>query len=251
MSTPACCVLVTGASRGAGAAIAKAVAANGSDVVLHYSSARERAEAVAEEIGARAIGLVQADFSEPGAAASAWAEAETLTSGRLDALVLNHGVFEAGAITDDDELWRANWRRTLQIDLMSAADLAREAARAWVDAPRSGAIIAIASRAAQRGDDADHPAYAAAKAGLTAMMKTMARAYSGRGLLAYTIAPGWIDTEMAPQSEADRARAHAEIPLGRMAQPDEIGALAAFLLSGGCASATGSVFDVNGASHVR
>jgi 3-oxoacyl-[acyl-carrier protein] reductase len=102
-----------------------------------------------------------------------------------------------------------------------------------------------------RGDDAEHPAYAAAKAGLIATVKTFARAWSGRGLLAYAISPGWIDTEMAPQGKDARARALAEVPLGAMAAPEEIGRLTAFLLSGACPSATGATFDVNGASYVR
>lgn len=83
------------------------------------------------------------------------------------------------------------------------------------------------------------------------MIKTLAHAYSGRGLLAYAISPGWIDTEMAPQEPEARKRALAEVPFGDMAQPEELGKLCAFLLSGACASATGGTFDVNGASYVR
>ena len=115
----------------------------------------------------------------------------------------------------------------------------REAVRDHgADHPKT--LVAIASRAAQRGDDPDHPAYAAAKAGLVATVKTFARAYAGDGLLAYAIAPGWIDTEMAPQEPEARARALAEVPLGAMAAPEEIGRLAAFLLSRFCPSATGA-----------
>jgi NAD(P)-dependent dehydrogenase (short-subunit alcohol dehydrogenase family) len=202
------------------------------------------------QMGERAKGFVQADFNDPGAAEPAWAQARALAGGRIDALVLNHGVFEAASVHDDDRAWSANWTRTLQINLQSAADLARLAARDWVDGP-GGALVAISSRAAHRGDDPDHPAYAASKAGLIALIKTLARAYSGRGLLAYAISPGWIDTEMAPQDPTARAKALAEVPYGDMAQPEELGRLCAFLLSGACESATGSTFDVNGASYVR
>jgi len=244
-------VLVTGGSRGAGAAIVRAAAEAGADVLVHYASNRAAAEAVAGSIGARAKGLIGGDFSDPGAAATVWEQAVKLAGRAPDGLVLNHGVFEAASIHDSQAVWTANWARTLQINLTSAADLARLFARDVITSDREGALVAVSSRAAHRGDDADHPAYAASKAGLIALVKTLARAWSGHGLLAYAIAPGWIDTEMAPQTPEARALAHAEIPLGRMAAPEEIGALATFLLSGACASATGATFDVNGASYVR
>ena len=243
-------ILVTGASRGAGAAIARACADAGGDVLVHYASNRARAEAVADALGPRCAGLVESDLSQPGAAQALW-DGAILAGGRTpDALALNHGIFEAAGIASDEADWRANWARTLQVNLTSCADLARLAARAWLGG-KGGSLVAIASRAAHRGDDADHPAYAASKAGLIALIKTLARAHAHQGLLAYAIAPGWIDTDMAPQDAAARAEAEAGVPLGRMAAPEEIGALAAFLLSGACASATGATFDVNGASYVR
>jgi NAD(P)-dependent dehydrogenase (short-subunit alcohol dehydrogenase family) len=243
-------ILVTGASRGAGAAIAQACAEAGGDVLVHYASNRARAEAVAAALGPRCAGLVESDLSLPGAAQALW-DGAVLAGGRApDALVLNHGIFEAAGIASHEADWRANWARTLQVNLTSCADLARLAARAWLGG-KGGSLVAIASRAAHRGDDADHASYAASKAGLIALIKTLARAHAHQGLLAYAIAPGWIDTDMAPQDAAARAQAEAGVPLGRMAAPEEIGALAAFLLSGACASATGATFDVNGASYVR
>lgn len=243
-------IFVTGASRGAGAGIARTLAKAGADVIGSYANNRDCADAVAADMGARAKGFVQADFNDPDAVEPAWAEATSLAGGRIDGLVLNHGIFEGASIHDDADAWRMNWARTLQINLQSTADLARLAARDWVDGP-GGSLVAISSRAAHRGDDPDHPAYAASKAGLIAMIKTLARAYSGRGLLAYAISPGWIDTEMAPQEPEARKQALAEVPYGDMAQPEELGNLCAFLLSGACASATGGTFDVNGASYVR
>ncbi len=244
-------VFVTGASRGAGAGIARQIAAAGGKVILGYARNTDAAKAMASELGENAIGLVQADFSDPAAAEPAWAQAKTIADGPIHGLVLNHGVFEAASVHDPADIWQQNWARTLQINLQSCADLARCAAQDWVDGAEGGALVAISSRAGYRGDDADHPAYAASKAGLIAMIKTLARAYSGRGLLAYAIAPGWIDTEMAPQDPDDRKAALSEVPYGDMATPDELGRLCAFLLSGACKSATGATFDVNGASYVR
>lgn len=244
-------VFVTGASRGAGAGIARQIAEAGGRVILGYARNTEAAKAMASELGDKAIGLVKADFSDPAAAEPAWAQAKTIADGPIHGLVLNHGVFEASNVHDPADIWQQNWARTLQINLQSCADLARCAAQDWVDGPDGGSIVAISSRAGHRGDDPEHPAYAASKAGLIAMIKTLARAYSGRGLLAYAIAPGWIDTEMAPQDPDDRKAALAEVPYGDMATPDELGQLCAFLLSGACKSATGATFDVNGASYVR
>jgi NAD(P)-dependent dehydrogenase (short-subunit alcohol dehydrogenase family) len=244
-------VFVTGASRGAGAGIARQIAEAGGKVILGYARNTEAAKAMASELGDKAIGLVKADFSDPAAAEPAWDEAKSIADGPIHGLVLNHGVFEAASVHDPADIWRQNWARTLQINLQSCADLARCAARDWVDGAPGGSVVAISSRAGHRGDDADHPAYAASKAGLIAMIKTLARAYSGRGLLAYALAPGWIDTEMAPQDPEDLKAALSEVPYGDMATPDELGRLCAFLLSGACKSATGATFDVNGASYVR
>lgn len=242
---------VTGSSRGTGAAIAREIKSAGGRVVLHYASSPDAAKALQTELGEHCAGLVRADFAAPGTAPDAWAQAKEAAGGRLDGLVVNHGIFDASPAFEDYSAWREAWARVMEVDLHSAVDLMREAANAFVGTDTPGSIVAIASRAAHRGDDRDHAAYAAAKAGLIATVKTFARAWSGQGLLAYAIAPGWIDTEMAPQDPSARAAALAEVPLGAMADPHEIGRLTAFLLSGACASATGATFDINGASYVR
>ncbi len=249
-------IFVTGASRGAGKGITQTLLNAGADVVMGFSKRTEALEAFAWENRRQVVGLVEADFAIPGKAEEAWAFAIDAAGGGFDGLVLNHGIFEGASVHDDAEAWRDNWTRTLQVNLQSAADLARCALRDWVDGDsdgqaHGGTLIAIASRAAHRGDDFEHPAYAASKAGMIAMIKTFARAYSGRGLLAYAISPGWIDTEMAPQDPKERAKALAEVPYGDMATPEELGRLCAFLLDGGAPSATGATFDVNGASYVR
>jgi NAD(P)-dependent dehydrogenase (short-subunit alcohol dehydrogenase family) len=97
----------------------------------------------------------------------------------------------------------------------------------------------------------DFAAYAASKGALLALTKTYARALAAEGILFFAIAPGWVETRMAPEDIEARKKAVAEIPLGRVAAPEEIGALVAFLLTDACPSATGATFDVNGASYVR
>lgn len=243
-------VFVTGASRGAGAGIARSLAEAGHKVIIGYGHNDEAAQNIAKRLGDQALGIVGADFADPGAAEIAWREAKALADGQINALVINHGIFEAAGISHSAHDWQANWTRTLQVNLQSAADLSRLATKDWLNG-NGGTLIAISSRAAHRGDDANHASYAASKAGMIALIKTLARAYSGQGVLAYAIAPGWIDTEMAPQDPVERKQALAEVPFGDMAQPEELGALCAFLLSGACKSATGATFDVNGASYVR
>lgn len=241
-------VLVTGASRGVGAAITRELASRGARVLAHYGANAEAMRAVAAETALPADDLFAEDLAQPGSGARLWARVHA-RAGRIDAVVLNAAIAEACAPDDDDDAWRETWARTLAVNVVACADLARAALTGF--SGHAGTLVAIASRAAQRGDHPEYMAYAASKGALVAMMKTIARGYASAGVRAYTIAPGWIDTDMAPADDAVRARAIAEIPLGRMAEADEIARLAAFLVSDACPSATGATFDVNGASYVR
>jgi len=242
-------VLITGGSRGTGAAIAKKCAEYDARVIVHYNSNRTEAEAVAASIGDKCIGLIAEDLSQPAAGARLWAKATEL-AGSINALVNNAGI---DLVTDpygDDEQWADGWAKIMAVNLQAPADLCRAA---LVDYRQSGGgrIVNICSRASIRGDSIDHPAYAASKGALLALNKTIARGAAADGVLAYALAPGWINTEMAPTDPDVLRAAKAEIPLGDFAQVEEIGALVAFLLSDACPSATGATFDINGASHVR
>jgi len=242
-------VLITGGSRGAGAAIAKACANYGAKVILHYNSNRMEAEAVASQIGDKCAGVIAEDLSKPGAGARLWAKAKT-SAGEINALVNNAGI---DLVTDpygDDAQWAEGWAKIMAVNLQAPADLCRAA---LVDYKKMGGgrIVNMCSRASIRGDSIDHPAYAASKGGLLAFNKTIAPGAAGDGVLAYGLAPGWINTEMAPTDPDVLRAAKAEIPLGDFAQVEEIGAMVAFLLSDLCRSATGATFDINGASHVR
>lgn len=232
-------VLVTGSTRGIGAAIATALAGKGARVIGHG-----RADA-AEVLGA--------DLADPAAAGQLWSRALEQLDGHIDVLINNAGVFEPAGIDLPDEDWDAAWSRTLQINLKAAADLSRLAVHHFLGRPGGGRIINVASRAAYRGDSPAHWHYAASKAGMVAMTKSIARGFAARGVLAYAVCPGFTLTGMADDYLASRGGASllADIPLGRVADPDEVATAIVFLALDAPASMTGAVLDINGASYVR
>ena len=244
-------VLVTGGSRGIGAAISRAVGASGGQVLVHYGHNRGAAEAVQQAIGADRCHLIQADLSHPGEVDQLWAEAVGFAP-RIDVLVNNAGIFEDVRVDAPLEDWRAAWARVLQVNLQAPADLCR-AAILHFRAHGGGKIINVASRAAFRGEAPDEMPYGASKGALVTLTKTIARGFAADGVLAFSIAPGFTDTEMVTGSmdPAAIAKATSDIPLGSMASPEEIGALAAFLCDERVRHMTGATFDVNGASYVR
>ena len=230
-------ILLTGASRGIGAAIRTALAP--AATLLGQAT--------------RSIdGLVAADLGAPGAAADLWKTAlERL--GSIDVLINNAGVFEANPIDLDDDAWSAGWERTMRINLTASAELCRLAVRHWQERGSGGRIVNVASRAAYRGDSPAHWHYAASKAGMVAMTKSIARGFAKDGVLAFAICPGFTMTGMAEDYLASRGgdKLLADIPLGRVAMPDEVAEMARWLALDAPASMTGAVLDVNGASYVR
>jgi 3-oxoacyl-[acyl-carrier protein] reductase len=233
--------LVTGSSRGIGAAIASALRGRGVRVIGHGSKAHD-----GETIGA--------DLTDPTAPARLWQEAlERSAHGRIDLLVNNAGLFAANPLALSDIQWLDNWEDTLRINLTAAAELSRYAVRHWLAEGCGGRIVHIASRAAHRGDSPDHWHYAAAKGGMVAMHKTIARHYAAHGILSFAVCPGFTDTAMAGDYLASRGGAGmlADIPLGRVATPEEIATMAVFCALDAPESMTGAVLDANGASYVR
>ena len=237
-------ILVTGTSRGIGKAIADAL--QGQNVVGHSSSGTEPGS------GSGAGDRIAADLSKPGAAETLWAEALDRLGGRIDVLINNAGIFEAAPIGDGHEAWVASWKRTLRVNLIASAELCRLAVLHYRERG-GGRIVNISSRAAYRGDSPDHWHYAASKAGMIAMTKTVARGYAGEGILAFAICPGFTGSDMVDDYLASRGgrKILADIPLGRIATPAEIAETARWLAIDAPASATGTVIDVNGASYVR
>ena len=244
-------ILVTGGSRGIGAAIVRAVAAAGGHVLLHYARSAAAAGAIRDEIGAKNCHLVQADLGELNAAADLW-QAATKAATRIDVLINNAGIFEPVTVESATDAWRGAWARVMQVNVYAPAELSKLAV-AHFRQHGGGKIINIASRAAHRGDAPDQWPYAASKGALVALTKTIARGYAKENILAFAIAPGFTDTDMAYTGldDAGIARIIADIPLGSMASPAECGALAAFLCADQVRHLTGATFDINGASYVR
>jgi NAD(P)-dependent dehydrogenase (short-subunit alcohol dehydrogenase family) len=238
-------ILVTGSSRGIGRAALEALAARGVPVIGHASRAATSAPG--------APPLIAADFGDPQAVQSLWDQALELADGEIDAVVNNAGRFEANRLDRSDIEWLDAWEDTLRVNLTSAAQLSRFAVNHWQARGVGGRLVHVASRAAYRGDSPAHWHYAAAKGGMVAMHKTIARAYAAHGILSFAITPGFTDTSMADDYLASRGGAGllADSPLGRVATPDEIAAIIAFCALDAPPSMTGAVIDANGASFVR
>ncbi|HSZ51534.1 MAG TPA: SDR family oxidoreductase [Caulobacteraceae bacterium] len=232
-------ILLTGSSRGIGRAAFEALSARGARIVGH-----------ARRDGPEALG---ADLEESGAADVLWDRALDRLDGRIDVLVNNAGVFEPIAPEVSLEAWQAAWGRTMQINLQASADLCRCAVLHWRERKSGGRIVNISSRAAYRGDSPAHWHYAASKAGMVGMTKSIARGYAPEGILAFAICPGFVMTGMAEDYLASRGgeKLLADIPLGRVAQPEEVASVVTYLALDAPASMTGAVLDVNGASFVR
>ncbi|MBP6441307.1 MAG: SDR family oxidoreductase [Sphingorhabdus sp.] len=226
-------IMITGASRGIGAAIAAS-----------FDPATTKVVALSSKDG---------DLNDPAVPALLWAQALEGLNGRIDVLINNAGVFEENLLARPDEAWLESWNRTLQINLTASADLCRRAVLHWQASGASGRIVNIASRAAYRGDSPAHWHYAASKAGMVAMTKTIARAYAKEGIYAFTICPGFTMTGMAEDYLESRGgdKLLADIPLGKVADPEEVAIMAKFCALEAPPSMTGAVLDVNGASYVR
>jgi len=242
-------ILVTGASRGIGAAIARILAKAGARVGVHYGTSAEAARTLAAEIGGVPL---QSDLAAPDGAARLWETAIDELE-RIDALVNNAGVAISASLDSEGADWDAAWDRTLTVNLRAAAQLTRRAVQHFRSHGDGGRIVNVASRAAFRGDTPDYLAYAASKAGLVAITRSIARGLGKEGIVAFTVAPGFTRTEMAePFIEAyGEDYATKDIALPRLTEPDDIAPTVAFLLSGMADHATGSTIDLNAGSYIR
>lgn len=232
-------ILITGASRGIGASAYALLKKHGHRVVGHSTKGSDV--------------LIAGDLMDAAAPRDIWDTAVDELGGEIHALINNAGIYEAVADNAPDDEWHAAWNRTLTVNLQSAADLCRLAVSHFLDRGSGGRIVNIASRAAYRGDSPQHWHYAASKAGMVGMTKSIARGYASEGILCFGVAPGFTVSEMTADYLQGRGGAQilADIPLGRVASTDEVAEVIRWLATEAPASATGSVVDVNGASYVR
>jgi NAD(P)-dependent dehydrogenase (short-subunit alcohol dehydrogenase family) len=244
-------ILVTGASRGIGRAVAWAFAERGERVAVHHrDSAALAAEVVAGLPGGGHL-AVQADLADPDAVRR-MVDAAHGHLGGLDVLVNNAGIYVAHPITDVSyEQWQQQWNATLGVNLTGAANVTWCAVQHMV-AAGGGRIVNVSSRGAFRGEPGQ-PAYGASKAGLNAMGQSLARALAPHGIAVTTVAPGYVETDMTTEhlNAASGDRIRAESPFGRVAQPDEIAAAVVYLASPEAEWASGTIVDLNGASYLR
>ena len=241
-------VLITGGSRGIGAATVPVLDTAGARVVFTYGRSRDAADAVAARCTNDPV-LLHADLADPAAAVTLFDEALEAV-GSIDVLVNNAGIAPEVELDAADDEWADAWHTTMQVNLFALADLCRKAIQHFV--PRGeGTIINVASRAAFRGDEPNMMHYAASKGAVVALTRSIARGYGKQGIVAHTVNPGWVSTDMATNFFANNPDALDGFPLGEAVPPTEVANTIAFLASGMARHLTGSTLEINGATHVR
>ncbi|MFI9209229.1 SDR family NAD(P)-dependent oxidoreductase [Streptomyces sp. NPDC053253] len=245
-------VFVSGASRGLGRAVARAFAANGDRVAVHFGSREEEARTTLASLAGDGHTLVGGDLADPsGAAAVVDAAAEAL--GGIDVLVNNAAVNIRHPLPETPyEEWVAVWQQHVAVNLLATANLSHLAARRMIDQGGGGRIVNIGSRGAFRGEP-DHPAYGATKAAVHALGQSLAVSLAPYGIAVASVAPGFFATErVAPRVEGPEGEAiRAQSPFGRVGSAEEIAAAVLWLASPAAEWSSGTILDLNGASHLR
>jgi len=244
-------VLVTGASRGIGRAVAEAFAAAGDRVAVHHRNSPDLAAAVLAGLPGTGHTVVQAELADP-AQVRDMVDTAAEQLGGLDVLVNNAANFVAHPIAEVSyEQWQAAWQRTIEVNLTGTANVTWCAVQHLI-ARGGGAIVNVSSRGAFRGEPGQ-PAYGASKAGLNALGQSLAIALAPHNITVAAVAPGFVETDMAAAHlQGERGDAiRAQSPFGRVARPDEIAAAVLYLASPDATWASGSILDLNGASYLR
>lgn len=244
-------VLVTGGSRGIGAEVAKHFAEKGDRIAIHYSAAKSKAENVLGTLPGDGHIIAQADLRDADQIKTMVDEVAD-TFGTIDVLINNAGVFFDHPIESSTyEVWQQAWSDTLGVNLVGASNVTWCALQHM---PRHGSsrIVNVGSRGAFRGEPVS-PAYGASKAAIVAFGQSIAKALAPEGIGVTTLAPGFVDTEMAATlldgPTGDEIRNQS--PFGRVANPEELARAIYFLASADAEWASGAVLDFNGASYLR
>jgi len=244
-------ILVTGASRGIGRAIAIDLANCGAVIAVHYNQNVKEAKNTLSLLKSNEHFLVQGDFSDPHSAQKVISEVESKAR-KIDILINNAGIFYE---TDFEKInyaeWQATWERTIQTNLLSPVNLSFLAAQSMIKSG-GGKIINITSRGAYRGEP-NAPYYGSSKAGLNSFSQSMAKKLAPHNIFVYAIAPGFVDTDMASSYlEGELGKEiRSQSPLNRVARSEEIASLVTYLCGDNTEYMTGSVIDINGASYLR
>ncbi|TSA29482.1 MAG: SDR family oxidoreductase [Bacteroidetes bacterium] len=244
-------ILITGASRGIGAAAARLFAESGATVVIHFNQDKEAAGSVLKSLPGTNHFLAQADTANPDDL-HRMVEKVIGRYGRIDILVNNAGIYdEHDMVNMQRNAFLEYWDKTISVNLTGPAFLAYLAAREMISLS-GGRIVNVTSRGAFRGEPTAW-AYGAAKAGLNATGQSMAKALAPHGVYVFTLAPGFVETDMTAPCLAGEKRNEIEIqsPLKRIAQPEEIARAILLLAAEGNEYMTGCILDMNGASYLR
>lgn len=244
-------ILVTGASRGIGRSVAAHLARAGATVAVHYGRSSDAAERLADQIGHDAR-TFQADLADA-QAADRLVRNVIETYGRLDAVVNNAGIAVLADVEGDLESFVDVWDRQLNVNARASAVTSRAAIRHWLDEGREGRIVFITSRAAFRGDTPDYMAYAASKGAMVPLARTIARGFGRNGIKAFTVAPGFVRTDMAQDAIDEYGESFVvdDLALDRLTEPDDVAPMVVLLVSGASDHATGCTIDINAGSYVH
>ena len=244
------CILVTGASRGIGAAIARELLKDGATVALHYNKSPETVKQLEALYPDRSKGF-QADLESPEDTIQLMKDVVS-TIGPIHSIVLNAGIFVPHPIELTADEWLKIWRKTISINLESSG-LITKMGIAHFKKHGGGRFIYIGSRAAFRGETNEYLAYAASKGGMTSLARSVARSFGKDNIKSFVVAPGFTRTEMAEQFIAayGEERVLKEIALNELTKPEDIAPLISLMCSGKMDHATGTTIDINAGSHIR
>ena len=244
-------ILVTGASKGIGKAIATKLAEAGATIGIHYNESTREAESLASIIGNQSRPF-QADLSKEGEAAKLF-ERAALEMGSIEILINNAGIALPSKMDAPEKEWVEKWDTTMMVNLTSPAILSKKAIEHFLKRRSAGRIINITSRAAFKGEKEEYIGYAASKAGLISLTHSLARNFGSEGIKAFSIAPGFVRTEMAQQymQQFGEEYAKEDLALERLTEAKDIAPLVTFIASGMADHATGSTFDINAGSYTH
>lgn len=243
--------LVTGSSRGIGAAAARKFAASGAQVIVHYSKGESDARQVLNSLSGTGHMVVRCDLSNPEEVKTMFEEVMRW-KGRIDILVNNAGIYEEEKWWElEYDAWQEHWNKTIRTNLTGMANLSFLVSKQMI-AQGGGKIVNISSRGAFRGEPSALP-YGASKAAMNSFGQSMAWALGDKNVQVFTLAPGWVETDMTHHILVTKrgSAVKAQSPMNRVASPDELAHAILLLASAGAEYMTGCILDMNGASYLR